>query len=207
MRIHTTIDSWEKISDALTAEKAAGRIASHVYFKTLRAHRSTAKPYAYEVQLGAKIRDDGRRAGNTGSYGSMRPEIDDYAATYDEWGWLLAALYALDPWMTVGTPAHPVYADRENFDHKTAYTYNPAELLPLLEAGHWPTFVDADGYDGGDPYPYVTGRAAKSKRGYMIGRRGADRHDDSYPAYLGRKLAPRTPAEVRAFAYPTGVTA
>lgn len=190
MRIHTNIESWQQIHAALTEQKNLGRIALHVSFKTLDEHRSSIRPHAFEVQLEADERDSGRRAGNSGSYGAMRPESDGYAATYDEWGWLLAALYELDKDMLVGTPKFPVYANAVAFHRKTAWTYAPEVLIDALE-------------NGDDPFPIITGRGAKTKRGYFIGRRGADRCTEAdIRPYWDHKVQPRTVAEVREFAFP-----
>lgn len=194
MRIHTNIESWQQIHAALDEQKNLGRIALHVSFKTLDEHRSSIRPHAFEVQLEADERDSGRRAGNSGSYGTMRPEADGYAATYDEWGWLLAALYELDRDMVVGTPKYPTYSDAADFHHSTAWTYDPERLLDALEHGD-------------DPFPFVTGKAANTKRGYVIGRRGADRWNGVGRAPRRHKERDRTIAEVQAFAYPFEVTA
>lgn len=195
MRIHTDqIGYTQTIREALKGQKELGRIASHVSFKTLEHHRSSIRQFAFEVQLEADERDNGRRAGSSGSYGGMSPERDGYAATFDEWGWLLAALYKLDPDMIVGTPKSPVYADAEDFHHRTAWTYDPERLLDALEHGD-------------DPFPFVTGKAANTKRGYVIGRRGADRWNGIGRAPWGHKERDRTIAEVRAFAYPLEVAA
>lgn len=188
MRLHTNNLIEQEIRDALVQEQSAGRIAGHVTFKTLDEHRSRSHFYAFEVQLEAARRDNGRRAGNSGSYGAMRPAYDGFAATFDEWGWLLAALYRIDPGMLVGSVKYPIYRNSWFFEELTYFTYNPEVLLPLLED------------DSYDPYPYVTGRAAGFKRGYQVGRRGANRSDDPR-AYRARKL-PRTADEVRRFAYP-----
>ncbi len=197
MRIHTnTIADPAVIRQALAQQKGLGRIASHVTFKTLTEHRSASHNYAYEIQLEAAERDNGRRAGNSGSYGAMRPSVDGYAATFDEWGWLLGALYASDPHMCVGTVKHPVYADRVDFDHKTGLTYNPERWLEIVNAR--PSY--AAEYD---PYPIVTGRDGKTKRGYIEGRRGANRSDDAH-GYWASAERPRTVAEVIAFAWPNG---
>jgi hypothetical protein len=185
MRIHSNILRASAVRDALDAEKKAGRIPEHVMFKSLQEHGSRATEYASEIQLEAGRRDHGRRAGNSGSYGAMRPEIDGYAATYDEWGWLLAALFRLDPKMIVGTPKSPVYADVESFNHRTALTYAPEILAPMLERGE-------------DPYPIVVGNAARTKRGYFVGRHGASRVD-SQPSYWPGKVLPRNAADYRAF--------
>uniref|UniRef100_A0AAU8EG57 Uncharacterized protein n=1 Tax=Microbacterium phage Judebell TaxID=3230835 RepID=A0AAU8EG57_9CAUD len=192
MRIHTTIANVNDIYDALRGQQALGRIAKHVSFKTLNEHRSSVMPHAYEIQLEAEVRDCGRRAGNSGSYGAMRPESDGYAATYDEWGWLLRSLFLLDPNMIVGSVKSPVYANAVAFHRKTAWTYAPELLIDALE-------------NGDDPFPYITGRAAKTKRGYFLGRRGADRH--AVEPFWPHVERPRTVDEVRAFAYPLEVTA
>lgn len=197
MRIHTIIESSQPIRDALTEQKNLGRIASHVSFKTLDEHRSKSAPHAFEIQLEAGERDNGRRAGNSGSYGAMRAEHDGYAATYDEWGWLLAALYTLDPEMIVGSPKKPTYDGAEDFHTRTAWTYDPERWL--AHVNEWPSFADER-----DPFPWITGRAAKTKRGFTIGRRGADRLADPGRWVRLCKEQPRTVAEVRAFAYPLG---
>lgn len=194
MRIHTTIDSSSTIRDALRGQQGLGRIAKHVSFKTLAQHRSTCAPHAFEIQLEADERDNGRRAGNSGSHGAMRPEYDGYAATFDEWGWLLRSLFLLDPKMIVGSRKNPIYDGAEDFHLRTAWTYDPERLIDALE-------------NGDDPFPFVTGRAAKTKRGYIIGRRGADRSGIPGPPYWPHKEQPRTVDEVQAFAYPLEVTA
>lgn len=202
MRIHSNVIGYtQQIRNALAAEKAAGRIASHVTFKTLAPHRSHSREFAYEVQLEAAQRDNGRRAGNSGSYGAMRPEYDGYAATYDEWGWLLAALYRIDPAILVGMPSSPYYRDREDFNHKTGLTYDPWAWFAYVN--EWPTFADSR-----DPYPYITGRAVGTKRGYLIGRRGAGRLHETQGAEharWGRRVEerPRTVAEVAEFTHLT----
>lgn len=196
MRIHTTIAEATEIYAALGSQKNLGRIADHVSFKKLEHHTSRSHAHGWEIQLEAFERDNGRRAGNSGSYGAMQPEYDGYAATYDEWGWLLAALYKLDPQMLV----YGQYTDAEHFDERTAWTYNPERWLDFVN--EWPPFADDR-----DPFPFVTGRSASTKRGYMIGRRGADRARSAGRWARLVKNQPRTVEEVRAFAYPLAVSA
>lgn len=197
MRIHTNDITLteQRIYHALQEQITLGRVARHVSFKTLDEHGSHTHAAAFEIQLEANERDNGRRAGNSGSYGPMRPESDGYAATYDEWGWLLAALFIVDSDMIVGTPKSPVYSGAENFHRKTAWTYDPERLIDALE-------------NGDDPFPIITGQGAKTKRGYFVGRRGAGRcTKDEIRSYWPHKVQPRTVDEVRAFAYPLEVTA
>lgn len=197
MRIHTDHLSVMHVIHALQAEHQAGRIAFDTRFReTPTRHASRARAKGIEILLtcSEKVPGDGRRAGNTGAYGSMDASRDGYAATYDEWGWLLGALYAEDPDMIVGASGSPVYADRGDFDHRTGLTYNPRRLL--LEMLAWPTFADVR-----DPYPYLKGfRAGKA------GRRGSGRLSEAEGAQWERRgwpvrHAPRTVADVQAFAH------
>ena len=179
MRIHS--NRWElyetPILKALKAEKAAGRIAEHVTLKRLTKHRSRTHMAAYEIQLEADIRDRGRRAGNSGSYGAMRPEYDGYAATYDEWGWLLAALYEIDRDLLVGSATYPIYHSVFDFHAQTGNTYHP-ELADMID-------------ESGDPYPEKYGRELRGQRG-----RGRGIRVEGWP---GTKHAPRTAEWARAF--------
>lgn len=201
MKLHADHIRADVVRDALAAEIEAGRIAPSVRFKVLReVGTRSGRAHAVEVQLESTAPSRGRRVGNSGSYGAMRAEVDGYAATYDEWGWLLAALYRLDPHMIVGTAKRPVYADRVDFNHKTGLTYDPwAWYAVVME---WPTFADDR-----DPYPYIIGKAVRTRAGYIIGRRGADRRDADSPdvtrAYWPIAERPRTVAEVLEFAHLT----
>lgn len=183
MRLHTDTLTYSDITDALQAEKDAGRIARTVTFKMLSEHKSQSHTRAFEVQLEswAAIPGDGRRRGNSGSYGAMSDE-DGYAATYDEWGWLMAALYRSDPEAVWGSVKHPQYASATDFHAKTGETYTLAALAAKLDAGT-------------DPFPYVAPRQLKA-------RQGAGRYATPINAW-GREYtrhAPRTAAEYRAFA-------
>lgn len=199
MRIHTNVIGYtQTIRSALAEQIALGRIAPHVTFKTLAPHRSQTHMFAFEIQLEAAERDRGRRAGNSGSYGAMRPEQDGYAATFDEWGWLLAALYRLDLEMIVGSVKTPTYSSTVHFHRVTALTYNPEVWLD--EVCEWPACADER-----DPFPIVTGKAVGTKAGYVVGRRGADRRTrQDVRSYWPHDERPRTVAEVLAFAWPNG---
>lgn len=147
-RDRLTLDTVRR---ALQTEQEAGRIAPHVTFKVLRGIRSTTGRPACEVQLQAAERDRGRRAGNSGSYGAMRPEYDGYAATFDEWGWFLRRLYMQDWGMIVGSPSAPTYSSGLDFDFCTGETYHP------LLASHIK--------DHGDPFPFRVTRSVIGARG------------------------------------------
>lgn len=181
MRLHSDIIRASDVRDALAAEIKAGRVAATVEFKILVEHSSRSHQFGCEVQLSSwnQVPGDGRRRGNDGAYGSM---TENYAATFDEWGHLISALYRLDPLAIWGSAKHPVYDGVLDFDRKTGMSYNLA-LLPLLEAGE-------------DPFPYVY------KRQDRVGRRGSCRNDDQATAWGSDiyEIRPRTVAEFREFA-------
>ena len=107
MRIHSdTITSIDVLAAANFAARAGhGRVT----VDTLSRHGSRSRRQAWEV----KLTGDGshsRRRPNGGTYGAA----DDYAATWDSWGWFLAFLYSVDPRMTCWA-----YADAENFHERT----------------------------------------------------------------------------------------
>lgn len=158
MRIHFTKNHENPAAiayAALTECQTAGTVAEHVGFKTLTEHRGgPGFAYALEIQLEATDRDRGRRAGNSGSYGAMQPYYDGYAATYDEWGFFLAALYRMDE----GARCAPnfkrdyaAYYDAADFHEKTGRTYDPA----------YPDYVERHG----DDYGYRSGKNLKGRRG------------------------------------------
>lgn len=187
MRIHTDVIAYTgEIRRAFKAEQAADRIARHVEL-SIEPHGSRQRAYAYEIRMTGHVRDRGRRVGNSGAYGPLNDGT--FAATYDEWGWLLAALYRLDGELLTGSAKHPVYADVDDFDHKTALTYNPLVLIQQIETL------------GADPYPLVMGAGRKSAKGYQIGRAGWGRHaiEDVKP-YWPYTNRPRTIEEIAAFA-------
>lgn len=95
MRIH---------SDTLTAAMIHEAVPSSAYVGKISAHGSRSRAQAFEVNLGGS----GRMGGQWG-------QTDGQAATWDEWGMFLAALFALDPEMTV--PA--AYPTREAFTWMT----------------------------------------------------------------------------------------
>ena len=190
MRIHLTEDhdSRYAIAFAALAEcKAAGTVAGHVGFKTLSIHRGgPGFAYALEIQLEATLRDRGRRAGNSGSYGSMQDGI--YAATYDEWGFFLATLYRMDPAARCAPNFKrdtASYYDAEDFHHQTGRTYDAS----------YPDAIQ-EGLDRGYPLSAADEYSHRSGRD-QIGRRGAGRvHSDTHNSRYATE-APRTPEFLR----------
>ena len=86
----------------------------HAYALTLTEHGTrTAKARGLELQLTGTS----TRQRNSGFYGAAG--TDDYAATWDEWGIVLAGIFAADPTAIMGSAKHPVYADADDYHWKT----------------------------------------------------------------------------------------
>jgi uncharacterized glyoxalase superfamily metalloenzyme YdcJ len=110
MRIHADHATATDIRRAARYVALTGR--GSVHLDTLTEHRSRSRRRAFEVKLtGSNPR---RNASNTGQ-----------AATWDEWGWFLAALYSVDAGIIAGP-----YQSRQGFDANTrgAFTVPLGEL-------------------------------------------------------------------------------
>lgn len=197
MRIHSNIIiTAQQVQDALKAEQAAGRIARSVGFKILTQHRSQSRATAFEVQLESvgKVAGDGRRVGASGAYVNSQGS-NLYAATFDEWGFLLSALFDLDNDLTC-----TYYKSAADFDERTGHWYS-ADLADSI--------ANAEGSDDcGDPMPWVSCQRSggSEPRVGKIGKVGSIRRYSDYEYdQLSRHAAnyamhaPRTSAEVRAF--------
>lgn len=193
MRIYFTNTSRPDAQDiarlALSQCREAGTIAKHVGFKAIAvcgigaAARKAGFKYALEIQLDAQERDRGRRAGNTGSYGASTGYGGDgmFAATYDEWGFFLAAMYRMDQAMRVEPNfkrGYALYYGEGDFHDKTGRTYDAA----------YPDYVE----EFGDDYPKRGGRSC-------IGRRGFGRIDVDSPNSRYGKLDTRSAEWLRKF--------
>jgi len=117
MRIHTTGNA-DTLREALKTAQAEGKVAAHVYFDRFSAHRSTTHQSAYEVHLGADHKETGSKRRRPNS-GGGDPEFAQWAATYDEWGWFLTALFDRDP----AAKVTGCYADHADFHAKTRYAF------------------------------------------------------------------------------------
>lgn len=114
MRLHTTLTEYD-VREAL--RESVG--PDGVYFDTLTAHGSRSHARAFEVRItGAPGHDrngKARRRVNSGQYGAGAY----LAATYDEWGYFMAAVLSRDPSAKWGT----AYNGAEDFMRKTEHRY------------------------------------------------------------------------------------
>jgi hypothetical protein len=128
MRLHTTTIAYTgEVRRALRSAQDAGLVADDIHFVVgPEPHGSRKRAHAYEIQLGTDNKYSGRdlnkngsiknrRPKNTGQYGSSQV----YAASYDEWGWFIAGIFAADPDAIFGP-----YDGLEDFVDKTHSAYN-----------------------------------------------------------------------------------
>lgn len=141
MRIHTTAQRADILDAIAAANRAIGNVnaAAHgdvheyrarsakkragitrIHNVELTEHRSQTHARAFEIKLSG----DSTRGPNSRQYG-----MDGYgkAATWDQWGLFLSALYEVDPSARVGGAKSPIYADAEHFHWTTANRYRGAQ--------------------------------------------------------------------------------
>lgn len=138
MRIHTTATYSDVVSAISATNRAlkmandsAGESGVHEYraksakprdFIALVSaryseHSSRTHPRAFEIQLFG----DSSRGPNSGFYGM--DNYGDKAATWDQWGMFLSALFEVDPAARVGGAKNPIYIDRDHFHWSTGGRY------------------------------------------------------------------------------------
>jgi hypothetical protein len=136
MRLHTRMHE-QMVHECLEDVKRQGRIPPGVVFTGFTRHQSRSRPCGYEIQLGAYDRElpDGtadqrgakmkqRKRQNSGTYGADVL----YAATWDEWGWFMAKVFARDPDAVFGP-----YRSRWDFKVKTGGRFD--EVLSGMRTG------------------------------------------------------------------------
>jgi len=116
MRIHTNTltetDVWTFVRGVNAIGDRSGPPALTGVGGTAVSHGSRTHARALEVQLTGTS----PRRPNTGTRGS---DSDVYAATWDEWGMMLARLFHRDPAMVVGSVGRPIYLNAEHFHWAT----------------------------------------------------------------------------------------
>jgi hypothetical protein len=122
MRIH-----GNKITDATLAHALASHGMTGVT-AIMSAHGSRSRARAYEVQL----RGTSPRRPNSGGYGPLDTASGDHAATWDEWGMFLAAVFAADPSVTVPR----VYDSAEHFHWATGDRFRTLTAADQHRTGH-----------------------------------------------------------------------
>lgn len=116
MKIHSDTLTQDDLYNSLFAANDRGRVADSVYFDILDPAGSRKRLRAFEVRLASseKLPGDNRRLTNSGTRGAGNL----WAATYDEWGWIIAEIFKRDPSATVGD-----YDGVDDFNRRTSRTF------------------------------------------------------------------------------------
>lgn len=115
MKIHTNTETVSAVRKALQLANLAGQVAPNVYLDRCVPAGSRTRAHAAEIHLAATDRSYGHRYANTGMVGA---DSGTFAATYDEWGYMLAHLFAADPDAVAGQ-----YKSAESFHALTKGAY------------------------------------------------------------------------------------
>lgn len=125
MKLHSDILTESDVRDALSRAKQRGGVDSLIEFDLLDPRGSRSRKNGFEIRLewlGTKVKGDGRRWTNTGSYGANTGGT--YAATRDEWGWFIAELFDKDENAIFGH-----YEGMDGFNTATRYAYELTHAL------------------------------------------------------------------------------
>lgn len=118
MKLHSDKLTDDDVREALGQAKAAGKVTQDVCMVQFMPGGSRSRARSWAIQLGTEDKTSGptksRHYKNSGQYG--RSQV--WAATYDEWGWFIAQLFAVDPDATFGP-----YLGLDSFNAQTASKY------------------------------------------------------------------------------------
>jgi hypothetical protein len=128
MRLHSDVLTGSDITRIFHTAKAA-HMSPETYIE-YTSHGSRSRQNAFEVRLGAYAKRAGERRSykNSGGYGAS----EEYAATYDEWGHFIEALFTVDPDMIFGG-----YKGVDDYHAQTRFLFCAVVPTP-------------------DPYPHIT---------------------------------------------------
>lgn len=123
MKLHSNILTEASVYLALYEAKKRGKVADSVHFVVFKEQGSRSRKTGFEIQLGTydKVPGDKRTWKNSGQWGaeSARNGQGIYAATYDEWGWFIAELFAKDEDAIFGS-----YKGYDDFLRQTKFAYD-----------------------------------------------------------------------------------
>lgn len=133
MRLHTSLTELQVV-EALIRSQRKGHVAASVGFMVRATYRSRSHAGAFEIQLGSDtyspIPEPVNRYGRTQKT-RRRSQNGSWAATWREWGWFIAEIYAEDPLARWGAaPKYDGkddkrwgYFDLTDFDQQTDYEF------------------------------------------------------------------------------------
>ena len=119
MKLHSDKLTTSEIRECLERAIQKGKVNRLVVFSVLEERGSRTRANGWEIRLqwlGQKQPGDGRRFTNGGNRGASGTS---YGAFWEEWGWFISELYAVDPDLVFGH-----YKTREVFDTMTRYAFD-----------------------------------------------------------------------------------
>lgn len=122
MKLHSDIIDLTGVYDAMLTAKRAGLVSADIAFVVLHKSPSRSRHNGFEIQLGTNDKTTGpsrsRKFKNSGHSGAD----NIYAATWDEWGFFIAELFAIDPDATFGS-----YKGLTDFNVQTGNKFVPVK--------------------------------------------------------------------------------
>lgn len=130
MYFHTDLaeSGLDPLTWALTHCKARGLVHEGVYAAVFTWVGSRSRAGAARFKLQADMHTPGRRRINAGTSRTVDRHDLPYAATYDEWGWVLSAMFHVDPRAHCGTGR---YASEADFHAQTHDRYRLPKESPV----------------------------------------------------------------------------
>jgi hypothetical protein len=131
MRLHTSLPG-SQVFAALSRAQRKGLIAPDIDFTVYKTGGSKTHPFGYEIQLGtydkyslpAGYVDQHGKNLRVRRYRNSNHGDAEYAATWHEWGWFIAEVFAADPESRWGSDPSRArnswgYSSPEDFRAKT----------------------------------------------------------------------------------------
>lgn len=134
MRIHTNAQRGEIFDVIAAANRAIGYVNAEAHGDVHEYRARTAKKRASITGVGlSALTEHGSRthdralevqlSGDSSRCPAAMDDWSDKAATWDQWGLFLSALFEVDPAARVGGAKSPIYIDRDHFHWSTGGRY------------------------------------------------------------------------------------
>ena len=111
MRLHSNTLTTTDIYEALATARRKGLVTGGISFLMLEEKTSRSRANGFEIRLGSTFPD--------GIHKRRTMNGENYAATYEEWGWFIVELFELDNELTFGH-----YKTLQGFHEYTRYAFS-----------------------------------------------------------------------------------
>lgn len=120
MKLHSDILDRATVLQAMNTARRLGRVTRDIELITLEPQGSRSRKHGFKIQLGTYDQSSGPTKSRHlagGQHGAIH-DMQVWAATYDEWGWFIAELFAIDPDALFGP-----YKGLQSFNEQTGFKY------------------------------------------------------------------------------------